>query len=410
MTNTDTEEHMNWHYILIAAVCAAYAGVTLGIISNCAGVFLQPVAKGIQCGIGDLSLSITVMSLVTAFSGMLVTKLLKRFALSRLCITGSILCAVCCFMMAGFQSLWEFILAGIVLGFASSLFGIIPINIMLENWFHKGIGRITGIVLSASGLISALMCPLFGKIIASYSWRQAYIFMGIVILIMALPGSFFVRLKPQELGMKPYGAYDDSRPNKAVDSTESKGTWKKKIFITGAVTVFIACVVGLGSHISSIAVQAGADAEFSSLMMSFSMIGNVGSKLLLGVLCDRYGTVNSLILYTIVCISGIIELMLMLLGTVWMGTIGSLSFGFIYAIGSVGLPLIVAKMAGKERFPEVFSKIQMVYSTLNAGMITVHGMIYDAAGSYMPSLIITMGMLLMLIINLCMQKRMWKDQ
>jgi hypothetical protein len=67
-------------------------------------------------------------------------------------------------------------------------------------------------------------------------------------------------------------------------------------------------------------------------------------------------------------------------------------------------------MAGKERFPEVFSKIQMVYSTLNAGMITVHGMIYDAAGSYMPSLIITMGMLLMLIINLCMQKRMWKDQ
>jgi MFS family permease len=410
MTNTDTEEHMNWHYILIAAVCAAYAGVTLGIISNCAGVFLQPVAKGIQCGIGDLSLSITVMSLVTAFSGMLVTRLLKRFSLSRLCITGSILCSVCCFMMAGFQSLWEFILAGIVLGFASSLFGIIPINIMLENWFHKGIGRITGIVLSASGLISALMCPLFGKIIASYSWRQAYIFMGIVILVMALPGSFFVRLKPQELGMKPYGEYDDSRSDKAADSTAGKGTWKKKIFITAAVTVFIACVVGLGSHISSIAVQAGADAEFSSLMMSFSMIGNVGSKLLLGVLCDRYGTVNSLIVYTVVCITGIIRTDA---DAAWHRMDGNdwiIELWLHLCNWFCRSAFDRAKMAGKEKFPEVFSKIQMVYSTLNAGMITVHGMIYDAAGSYMPSLIITMGMLLMLIINLCMQKKMWKKQ
>jgi sugar phosphate permease len=399
MENSKTK--MNWRYIAIAISCAAYAGVTLGIISNCAGVFLQPVAQDIQCGIGNLSISITMMSLMTALSGMFVTKFLRRISVSKLCMIGAVICSICCFFMAGFHDLWEFIISGIILGFASSFFGIIPINIMLENWFHKGIGKITGIVLSASGFISALMCPLFGKIIAMYSWRQAYLVMGLIILIMALPGCFFIKLKPQELGMTPYGEYDDEAKKKEMESRSlSENSWKKNIVITFLATVFIACVVGLGSHISSLAVEAGADAEFSSLMMSFSMIGNVGSKLLLGALCDRIGVIHSSIIYTFICIVGIIELMLMIQGTVWIGTIGSLCFGFIYAIGSVSLPLIVVKIAGKEKFSEIFPKVQLVYSTLNACMITVHGIIYDAAASYMPSLFITILMLVILMLCL----------
>lgn len=95
-------------------------------------------------------------------------------------------------------------------------------SVCISRWFVKYRGRATGLLFSFHS-VGMLCFPLLAwAIIQSYSWRSAWLVIGVLVLVISLPFTFlFVEHKPEDLGLLPDGEpFDDSDS----DSTQPIGT------------------------------------------------------------------------------------------------------------------------------------------------------------------------------------------
>ena len=98
---------------------------------------------------------------------------------------------------------------------ASLFFGIVgmgaaamwtPIITLVQRWFAvKRRGMALGILSTGFGLGFASMGKLFPIIVAEWSWRYCWYFLGIAALLMVFVNLFLLRSKPEDKGLIPWG-------------------------------------------------------------------------------------------------------------------------------------------------------------------------------------------------------------
>ena len=142
----------------------------------------------------------------------------------------------------------------------------------------------------------------------------------------------------------------------------------------------------MNTHFSSYAVTLGYTLGFGATVVSFQSIFNSVWKLVYGVLADRIGAVKSCVIYLILTIVSCI--LLIVLTKLPAGIIVGVSiFPMAFSVSTVGMPTIIQEVS-KERFAEVFATANMVQSIGYALFTSIYGMISDAAGVYLPCLIL----------------------
>ncbi|MCJ7521119.1 MAG: MFS transporter, partial [Dehalococcoidia bacterium] len=111
----------------------------------------------------------------------------------------------------------------------------VPAMGLLASWFAtKRRGLASGIAVAGSSLALILVGALVPRILGIYDengWRVCWYIFGGVTLLLAVGVFFFLRNRPSELGLKPFGA-DDNDPVQAPD--EEKLQWSR-IYRSGAV-------------------------------------------------------------------------------------------------------------------------------------------------------------------------------
>ena len=135
-------------------------------------------------------------------------------------------------------------------------------------------------------------------------------------------------------------------------------------------------------------------------MMSLTMIGNISTKLLIGIISDRFGPIRACV---IMIVTNMISLILMLAGMpsadTWILMSGAFVFGSIYAVGAVGLPLLTRYFFGQENYSIAYAKIGFLISVGSSSSLTLIGYLYDFTGTYLYMLVIAMAFH---IIDLCL--------
>ena len=77
---------------------------------------------------------------------------------------------------------------------------------MIVRWFDRRRGLALGIALAGVGLGAALIPPLAQAVITNYGWREAYLAIGGVVLLISLPLIIvFLRDSPEQMGLHPDG-------------------------------------------------------------------------------------------------------------------------------------------------------------------------------------------------------------
>ena len=84
---------------------------------------------------------------------------------------------------------------------------------VVNNWFHRNLGKATGI-LSAGFALGGLLVPVIYALIESFGWREALVILGFACLIICIPLSFVIKHKPE-----PYGYLPDGDPILPVATT-----------------------------------------------------------------------------------------------------------------------------------------------------------------------------------------------
>ena len=125
------------------------------------------------------------------------------------------------------------------------------------------------------------------------------------------------------------------------------------------------------------------------------MVGNVVSKLIIGVLSDWFGAVRATMIMIFAIIIGIV---LLIAGSnIYLLMIGAFLFGSSYAIGAVSLPLLTKYFFKVENYAKAFPSISFASNLGAAISLSMVGYIYDFFGSYLYGFIIALIMIVICV-------------
>ena len=141
------------------ALLCGMAASAIGVCMNCVGIFYTPVSDSLGVLRGSFALHTSISQLATSCIALAVPKLMGRFRYKRLLLCGVTVAVLSTAAMAFSRELWLFYLTGLLRGLGVGLFSMVPITIILTNWFHKSHGVATSITLSFSGLARGCMLP-----------------------------------------------------------------------------------------------------------------------------------------------------------------------------------------------------------------------------------------------------------
>jgi len=304
-------------------------------------------------------------------------------------------------LMSTFTEVWQWYIAGAVMGFfLPPVYLIIP-PIILSNWFIKKRGFVIGIALAFSGIGGAIMNPIVASLIQNHGWRFTYVANSIIAGVIVLPFLIFViRLKPSDKGLKPYGYSEQAaQPELQVSQAAAdnhgglKGVSREEasrsVSFIFMLFLFAACgfFAGFPPHITAYGISIGQPATMASFLLSLSMIGNVFSKLALGLINDKFG--GRVMMYTALVINAV-SLFLLLSGSGSLPILlaGALLSGSFLSISSVATPLMVQTVYGARDYTRIFVLLSLSQNIFVSFGQPIIGYMFDFSGGYALSFIV----------------------
>ena len=89
---------------------------------------------------------------------------------------------------------------------------MVPLMASISGWFRKRLGLGVGLLWATGGIGTAILAPLVAYLIETLGWRECFIYVGLFgggVMLLALP---FIRSKPSDIGIEPYGATVNNTP------------------------------------------------------------------------------------------------------------------------------------------------------------------------------------------------------
>lgn len=384
--------HYAW---VILACCCVMMMVGIGIFNSCAGIFFMPVSKELGIGVGQLSLYITIQSLVSMFIMPFTGKLFNKVNIRVLLGGAFALLAVAFGAMSAAKAVWWFYICGALIGVACAFILYMPVPILINSWFREKSGMAMGIAMAFAGVGAVIFNPIVNALVQSMGWRKGYIMTAVIGAVIVLPFVLFVvRSKPADKGLLPYGAKEGAAVAAAAEQLEGVPASKALKSTAFVMTALFAGVIimgsGITSHIPGIAANYGFSTAIGATAASMLGIGVIIGKLLIGFLSDKLGPAKGIIINLIAGCAGLVMVLfnggssILLYG-------GVILLGFGTCLGTVS-PALVAKTAfGVRDYNVIYSYISTVSSLAGAISISLYGFVYDATSSYAIVLYILLG-------------------
>ena len=369
--------------------CCILQGCALGCLMNSGGIFFVPVCDDLGFDRGAFSLYLTFYFIATTFTYPFVAKFLPKWNFRAFLSGCVIVLGVTWALMGSFSELWQFYVAGVVLGIAGALVFVVASTVLIENWFADKRGTALGISMCGSG-IGGFVFPIIGNMmLETIGWRMTYVAFAVIMCVMILPWSLFVfRLHPEELGLKPYGAEKMAEKAGAEEKTSGIPA-KKAIFTLAFVCIFLyagieALFSGYNNHLPGFAESLGYSAAFGAGILSLAQLGYSVATLVMGWVTDRIGVAAST--YITLGITALSLVGFCLFQSEVPLMVAAFVFGMNSVIITISVPTLISEIFGKKYFAQIlsYSRMSGIIGCFGAAAV---GACYDMTGSYVGSFV-----------------------
>ncbi|MCE3289315.1 MAG: transporter [Caulobacter sp.] len=344
-------------------------------------VFLQTMARQTGWSVTGISTAMTIAFLTMAFASMAWGALSDRFGPRIVVLTGSVVLAASLALASRAGSLIQFQLVfGVLVGGSiAAIFA--PMMATVTGWFETRRSLAVSLVSAGMGMAPLTMSPLAGWLIGHHDWRGALLIISGIVAVLMIPTALLVR-GPPALPETPTPVATAGPPPMSPSSMSLAQALKSPQFLVLLATNFFCCATHSGPifHTVGYAVSCGIPLMAAVSIYSLEGLAGMGGRLGFGLLGDRFGARQVLIL-------GLLAQALVALSYFWVRelvafyTVAAL-FGFIYA-GTMPLYAVIAR----ENFP-----MRMMGTVIGGtamagglGMATgplTGGLIFDRFGSY----------------------------
>ncbi len=283
---------------------------------------------------------------------------------------------------------------------------------IISRWFDKKRGLATGIAGSGEGLGSITIVPLATLLISGFTWKPAYLILGIIVWVLVIPLAWLVKKNPAEVGLLTDGLKPAEADIPAVKPAEIQAAGntlslmdivRTRSFWTGAGIWFffsfcmLLVVTHIVPHATDIGISAGDAAIVVGVFGASRAVGMIG----LGVVSDKVGRKKVAITATI--IQALVMVWLVWAQDLWAFYI----FAVVYGLGNGGLYAGITPLLGDtfglERLGTVLGLLEIGWGVGAAVGPLLGGFLYDSTGSYTwafiagaASMVVTAGLVAVL--------------
>jgi len=299
--------NVNYRWVMLPLAAAAMVGTLPGRTQGL-GLVTEPLLADLQIGrvqYAQLNLWATLIGSLFAIGiGRFIDRLGARIVLTAVVAgLGLVVCA-----MSGASSFWSLAIAvTLTRGLGQSALSVISLA-MVGQWFTQNIDKAMAIYSIVMSIGFMIAFPVVGSLVQSSGWRAAWFAIGIALLALLTPLSFFLTRQA------PLAPTHSTHLSHATHRTHPGATWQEALstpafwtFSVGA-ALYGLVASGIGLFNESILAERGfgPDVYYQTLIVTAltALIGNFGG----GWLAARISLPNLLAISLFVLAAGLAAL------------------------------------------------------------------------------------------------------
>ena len=329
---------------------------------------------------GAFALSRAEGALLGPLEGFLVDRLGTR----RMVIVGYLVMGLGFIFYSQIQTVWHFYVAYIAISLGSGVGGWIAFVTLINNWFSRR--RALAMSIAVSGIqLGGFLVPLMAWGIESHGFRMTALGIGIVLIVVAVPASRFVRNLPEDVGSLPDGAPIRRTVGASGSSTQSdsgdvpdmtpRQALKTVSFWVIAVArlTSVVSIVSLSVHLVPKLTDSGVSLITANFVVTLYTFVAFLTGFLAGYLADRSSKV--IVLFVCMLLQALAMGILTFTDTLPMAVVFAVLWGAGFGGRVPLLTAIVGDYFGRRHFGSILgmnmvpSNIAMIFAPLFAGFM-----------------------------------------
>ena len=271
-------------------------------------VLIVPLEDAFGWSRSDISLAVAINVLLFGLVSPFAAALMEKFGIRKVVMSALTTVSLGAFLTIFIQAPWQLIATwGVIVGVGTGSMALVFAATVANRWFVAKRGLVTGILTAASATGQLIFLPGLSHLAQTYGWKSVSLTVASFAMLVVPFVFFFLRDKPADLGILPYGAPADWQPpakselsavalamDTLVQSSKRKDFW----YLFGSFFVCGLSTSGLiGTHFIPAAHDHGMPTTLAASLLAmvgvFDVIGTVFS----GWLTDRYDPRKLLFFY-----------------------------------------------------------------------------------------------------------------
>ena len=309
--------------------------------------------------------------------GFLAGMMVDRFGPRRLMLVGIVVAGSALVGLAGVTTLGWFYFFYLFNALGYVLGGPLPNQVLLSRWFDRARGKAMGIAYLGIGLGGALVPLVANALTQAQGWRGALRWLGVLMIVIALPAAIFVR-EPKTVGSQ-------------ADQGAIGPVLRTRAFYLLAIGS-MASIGAVGGTMQNLKLFLSLDRGLPqgeiAVTLSLILAGSLAGRLLMGWLADRWPKKQvMLLIYGIVAVS--------ILPLALAPTPATLRvFALLFGIGLGGdymiIPLMAAELFGVRVLGRLLGVVLTADGVAEAAVPVIVATVRDRTGSYTGGFVLLM--------------------
>ena len=292
------------HYAWIVALVTFVVMLITSGVRAAPGLFMVPLESEFGWNRAVISASIAVNIALFGLIGPFAASVMDRWGLRRVVLSALVLMATAVALSTRMSAAWQFFLLwGVLVGAGTGVTAMVLAAVVATRWFDERRGVVLGILSAANATGQLVFLPVLAAVVEASNWRSAALIVAAAAMVVFAIVWLFMRDRPSDIGLRPYGAGDAPQPAPAAAvppltalarASRTRPFWilAGTFFICGASTNGL-----IGTHLISachdVGISAVRSTQLLALMGIFDILGTTAS----GWLTDRYSARHLLFAY-----------------------------------------------------------------------------------------------------------------
>lgn len=264
-------------------------------------VLIVPLEQEFGWSRSVLSLAVSINLVLFGLTAPFAAALMDRFGIRRVTACALLLIAAGSAVTILVTDSWQVLLTwGVMVGLGTGSMALVFAATVTDRWFVRRRGLVSGVLTAASATGQLVFLPFLAILVAGPGWRAASLLVACGALAVVPLVWLFLRDRPSDLGVAPYGADPAAPPvrvqhggpgpaQRAIEGLRYAGRTRTFWALAGAFAICGMTTNGLiGTHLIPAAHDHGMGETAAAGLLALVGVFDVVGTVLSGWLTDRF--------------------------------------------------------------------------------------------------------------------------